>query len=163
MLPAPRVRTCPGYGLLPAREGSGLLHWSWGEERLAASRNYWLATAWPDGRPHVMPIWGMWNDDALWFSTSNGSRKARNLMSDPRCVVTTEDAETPVVMEGMATLVTDPESLAGILVWENKKYETDYPIETLDPKVNSCFRITPVWAFGIRHDDFTGSPTRWDF
>jgi hypothetical protein len=153
----------PGYGLLPASEGTGLLPWSWAEERLAVSRNYWVATVWSNGRSHLMPVWGMWNDDAFWFSSSNGSRKARNLMADPRCTVATEDAESPVVLEGMARHVTEPESLARMLAWENAKYQTDYTIDALDPAVNACFRVAPIWAFGIKKGDFAGSPTHWEF
>ena len=153
----------PGYGLLPADEGTGLLPWSWAEERLVASRNYWVATAWPDGRPHLMPVWGMWNEGAFWFSSSNASRKARNLTADSRCVVTTEDADNPVVVEGTARLVSEPDTLLQVLAWENSKYGTDYSMDMLDPKSNSCFRIDPRWAFAIRTGDFTGSPTRWRF
>jgi nitroimidazol reductase NimA-like FMN-containing flavoprotein (pyridoxamine 5'-phosphate oxidase superfamily) len=153
----------PGYGLLPADAGGGLLPWTWAEQRLVTSRNYWLATAWPDGRPHVMPVWGMWEEGAFWFSSSNGSRKARNLASDPRCSITTEDPENPVVVEGLAARVSEPEVLIQFLGWENAKYETDYTLDMLDPKANSCFRVAPRWAFAIRHDDFTGSPTRWRF
>jgi general stress protein 26 len=153
----------PGYGLLPANQGSGLLPWRWAEERLTASRNYWVATVWPQRRPHVMPVWGMWAEGAFWFSSSKGSRKARNLVANKRCAVTTEDAANPVVMEGMAALVADRATLEKVLAWENAKYETDYTMEMLDPAANSCFRVTPVWAFGLAQDDFTGSPTRWDF
>ena len=153
----------PGYGLLPADEGSGLLPWVWAEERLIASRNYWIATSWPDGRPHVMPVWGMWEEGAFWFSSSNGSRKARNLRADPRCTLTTEDANNPVVVDGTAELITSREDLIRVLAWENAKYETDYSLDMLDPQENSCFRVTPRWAFAIRHGDFTGSPTRWRF
>lgn len=161
--PKPMRPYMPGYGTLPADEGTGLLPWSWAETRLMNSRNYFLATVWPQHRPHVMPVWGMWEEDSFWFSSSKGSRKARNLVTNARCVVTTEDAHNPVVVEGVAALVDDDDSLAKILAWENAKYETDYTMDMLDPKLNSCFRVTPVWAFGIAHDDFTGSPTRWEF
>ena len=153
----------PGYGMLPAGEGTGLLPWSWAEERLVSSRNYWIATVWPDGRPHAMPVWGMWHDDSFWFSSSRLSRKSKNLGANRRCVVTTEDALNPVVVEGMARLLTDPNELGMLLALENTKYETDYEIESLDPSVNSCFRVTPRWAFGLAYGDFTGSPTKWDF
>jgi hypothetical protein len=33
----------------------------------------------------------------------------------------------------------------------------------LDPTVNATIRVQPSWAFGIAHDDFTVSPTRWEF
>ena len=73
----------PGYGVQPADEGTGLLPWSWAVERLTASHDYWLATTWPDGRPHVMPVWGVWWQDALWFSCGLRSRKARNIGARP--------------------------------------------------------------------------------
>ena len=153
----------PGYGLRPATEGGGLLPWSWAEERLVASRNYWLASRWPDGRPHVMPVWGMWHQESFWFCSSKGSRKSRNLSADPRCVITTQDPVDPVVVEGVAELIMDTDDLATMLSLENAKYETDYGIEMLDPALNSSWRVRPTWAFALRADDFTGSPTRWEF
>jgi hypothetical protein len=153
----------PGYGVVRAEEGSGLLPWTWAEKRLVVSRNYWVVTVWPDGRPHAMPVWGMWHENAFWFSSSKPSRKSRNLSAEPRCVVTTEDAENPVVVEGVAELLTSPDDLAELLALENAKYSTAYGLEMVDPAANSCFRVHPLWAFGIQAGDFTGSPTRWDF
>jgi len=153
----------PGYGIQPAEAGTGLLPWAWAEERLTNSRNYWLATRWPDGRPHVMPVWAIWHDGALWFSSGVHSRKAHNLDLDPRCVLTTEDAQNPVVVEGVAALVTDREDLELLLRLENAKYETDYGMDMLDPGFASAYRVRPNWVFGLQSDDFTGSPTRWTF
>jgi nitroimidazol reductase NimA-like FMN-containing flavoprotein (pyridoxamine 5'-phosphate oxidase superfamily) len=153
----------PGYGILPPEEGTGLLPWSWAEDRLSASRNYWVVSTWPDGRPHAMPVWGMWHEDSFWFSSSKSSRKSKNLTTNSRCVVTTEDAENPVVVEGIAELLTSPEHLATLLALENAKYATDYGLEMVDPVANSCFRVRPLWAFGLQSGDFTGSPTRWEF
>ena len=151
----------PGYGLLGPDQGTGVMPWSWAVERLTASRNYWVVSLWPDGRPHAMPVWGLWHLQSFWFSSSKGSRKARNLMADPRCVVATEDAMQPVVLEGKAELVTERGVLEAMLALENAKYQTDYGIELMDPDVNSAFRVRPRWAFGLTESDFTGSPTRW--
>ena len=60
----------PGYGIAGPSEGTGLLPWAWAEERLSGSRNYWAVTLWPDGRPHAMPVWGVWDDASFWFSKS---------------------------------------------------------------------------------------------
>jgi general stress protein 26 len=30
-----------------------------------------------------MPVWGIWHDKSVWFSSSVQSRKARNLRHDP--------------------------------------------------------------------------------
>lgn len=153
----------PGYGILPAGEGRGLLPWSWAEQRLRDSHDYWLATAWPDGRPHVMPVWGLWIDGCLWFSSSRGSRKARNLRARQSCVITTDQAREPVIIEGHAELVVDATRLAEMLAAENRKYSTNYGPELLDRDVNAAFRIVPHWAFGLAEDDFSGSPTKWVF
>jgi hypothetical protein len=111
-----------------------------------------------------MPVWGVWHDGAFWFSSGRPSRKARNLAADPRCVVTTENPVDPVVVEGTAEVVTDPEALTPrMLALENAKYQTDYSIELLDPAVNTTIRVRPRWAFGLAEGDFTGSPTRWVF
>jgi PPOX class probable F420-dependent enzyme len=150
----------PGYGTLGPEERTGLLPWSWAVERLSGSRNYWLATVRPDGRPRVMPVW---DQDHLWFSSSLGSRKIRNLQADPRCTLTTEDAAAPVVVEGTADIVTDPDALDGMLALENAKYATDYGIDMLDPSKNATVRVRPRWAFGLDSTDFTGPPTRWVF
>ena len=114
----------PGYGIAGPEHGSGLLHWSWAAERLTAARNYWVVSVWPDGRPHTMPVWGMWDDSTLWFTTAAGSRKARNLRSDPRCCVSTEDASDPVIIEGVTRFVTDPVVLQRVIDLMNAKYRT---------------------------------------
>jgi PPOX class probable F420-dependent enzyme len=150
----------PGYGIQRAGQGSGLLPWAWAEERLTASRNYWVTSVWPDGRPHSMPVWGAWDGEALWFGSSRRSRKARNLGADPRCVVTTEDANEPVVIEGSAEIVRERAAIARVADLMNAKYG-GITVEFL--AANATIRIRPRWAFGIAHDDFTGSATRWAF
>jgi PPOX class probable F420-dependent enzyme len=153
----------PGYGIAGPEEGSGLLHWSWAAERLTAARNYGVATVWPDGRPHVMPVWGMWDDSALWFTSSPGSRKVRNLTADPRCCVTTEDASDPVIIEGTARIATDEAMLQRVLDLMNAKYRTDYGMDYLNPATNATIGVRPRRVFSMRAGDFTGSPTRWVF
>src|SRR4051794_15037421 len=153
----------PGYGVEPAPDGEGLLPWSWAEERLRTSHTFWLATHWPDGRPHVMPVWATWHAAALWFSSSNGSRKTRNLLLDPRCVLTTEDPENPVIVEGAAELLRERPDLETLLAIENAKYATSYGFEMVDPQLNSAFRLRPARVFGLRSAAFNATPTRWDF
>jgi PPOX class probable F420-dependent enzyme len=149
----------PGYGVREADQGTGLLPWSWAVERLESSHDYWVATSQPDGRPHITPVWGAWHADALWFSCSNGSRKARNLDRDPRCTATTDNAQEPVVVEARAERVDHGEAVAEFVAAVNRKYEVDYPVEFY--LENALFRLVPFRAFGLSESDFTGSPTRW--
>jgi PPOX class probable F420-dependent enzyme len=153
----------PGYGISGPDEGTGLLPWSWATERLARSHDYWVATVRPDGRPHVMPVWGVWDDGAVWFSSSNGARKSRNIAANSECVVTTSDANEPVVVEGVAERVAAAHVIARFAQLVNEKYETEIPVEFYDPAENTVFRVTPRTVIGLTESDFTGSPTRWGF
>jgi nitroimidazol reductase NimA-like FMN-containing flavoprotein (pyridoxamine 5'-phosphate oxidase superfamily) len=153
----------PGYGTLPSTEGSGLLPWSWALERLNRSHDFWLATVTPLGVPHLMPVWAVWHQDALWFSSANGSRKARNIGTEPRCSLSTDNPIEPVVVHGRARRVTVADELSEMLAVENAKYGTSYGPEMVDPALNSVFALQPEWAFALDSSDFAGSPTRYVF
>jgi hypothetical protein len=153
----------PGYGVLAADQGSGLMPWTEAERRLTVAHDYWCATVRPDGRPHVMPVWGVWLDGQVWFSSGMRSRKARNLVAEPRCTLTTDDARNPVVVSGDARQVTDPAGIEAFVAAVNAKYGGGVSVEFLDPAVNGTFAVAPVTVFAISEDDFSGSPTRWTF
>jgi PPOX class probable F420-dependent enzyme len=162
---APRAERpdMPGYGVLPADQGSGLMPWAEAERRLTAAHDYWCATVRSDGRPHVMPVWGIWLARRLWFSSGVRSRKARNLAADPRCVLTTDDARNPVVVEGSADRVVEPGPLARFLAAVNDKYAAGLEPDFLDPAVNATFAVRPDQVIALTVEDFPGSPTRWTF
>jgi nitroimidazol reductase NimA-like FMN-containing flavoprotein (pyridoxamine 5'-phosphate oxidase superfamily) len=161
--PVPDRPVMPGYGVLPAEQGSGLIPWPEIERRLTVSHDYWVATVRPDGRPHVMPVWGVWFDGRLWFSSGLRSRKARNLAAEPRCTITTDQAQDPVVLDGLAEQVVDADGIAAFLAAMNGKYDAGMTAAFLDPAVNGTFAVRPQRVIALSHDDFTGSPTRWTF
>ena len=151
----------PGYGTLGEDEGPGLLPWSWALERLTASHDYWLATVSPDGLPHVMPVWAVWLEEALWFSSSDGSRKARNLAERPLAALTTDAPLEPVVAQGSVEKVPDGAGVASFVGAVNAKYLTNYDVGFFAG--STCFRLLPRVVFALDSADFTGSPTRWRF
>jgi len=161
--PVPDRPVMPGYGVLPAEQGSGLIPWPEIERRLTVSHDYWVATVRPDGRPHVMPVWGVWFDGRLWFSSGLRSRKARNLAAEPRCTITTDQAQDPVVLDGLAEQMVDADGIAAFLAAMNGKYDAGMTAAFLDPAVNGTFAVRPQRVIALSHDDFTGSPTRWTF
>ena len=87
-----------GYGLPETDEG--LLDWASVEERLVASKHYWLATVRPDGRPHVIPRWGVWLDQKFYYDGSPTTRHARNAEVNPACTLTLEDGWRAVILDG---------------------------------------------------------------
>jgi Pyridoxamine 5'-phosphate oxidase len=153
----------PGYGIRDSTQGTGLLPWAWAVERLERSHDYWVATAGADGNPHVMPVWGVWLEGALWFSSSRASRRARNLAIRSRCSISTDNAYEPVVIEGNAQPIGGLVELERFVGAVNRKYRTDYGLDFFAQPTNACFQVRPVWAFGLTEADFTGSPTRWTF
>lgn len=153
----------PGYGVKGPEEGGGLLPWAWAEGRLMRSREYWVATVRPDGRPHVVPVWGAWNQGSFWFSGSARSRKILNLKDNPACTVTTDNPKEPVVVEGTAEIVDNRALLAIFLNRLNTKYRTSHTLDFLDPEVNATVKVKPASVFGLEEENFTGSPTRWYF
>ena len=151
----------PGYGVVDAADGRGLLPWDWAVERLARAHNYFVATVRPDGAPHLIAVWGVWLDGAFYFSTGGRSRKARNLTVEPRCVVSPEGAAESVVVEGLSERVTDAGQLPRLMEAYIAKYGSGFP----DPVENPVFAVRPRVVFGfIEHEAaFAGSATRWTF
>lgn len=148
----------PEYSL--SKNEDGLLPWSWAEDRLTKSHNYWLSTVSSDGRPHAMPVWGVWMNGALYFSTGAASRKARNLATDPRCTATTEYAGEAVIVEGVAEVVADESELARFKTAYDPKYGWD-----MDVNEGPIFAVRPRVAFGFveNADQFSKAATRWRF
>lgn len=107
----------PGYGI--ATDTDDVLPWSWAVDLLNRGRNPVVGTMRPDGRPHAMPVWGLWLDDGYCFSTAITSVKSNNLQADPRCVITAGDGDDAVVVEGVAELSELP---AGFTEAYRRKY-----------------------------------------
>jgi nitroimidazol reductase NimA-like FMN-containing flavoprotein (pyridoxamine 5'-phosphate oxidase superfamily) len=147
----------PGYGIPRSRKG--LLPWAWAERRLTRSHNYWLITVRPGGRPHVMPVWGIWVDSAFYFSTGRESRKARNLARNRRCIVCSERADQAVIVEGVAGKVTSKSLLARLA----GPYDVKYKPWKLDPAMGAIYVVRPRVAFGMYEDRFVDAATRWRF
>jgi PPOX class probable F420-dependent enzyme len=63
---------------------------------LTEGRNFvHLATVLPDGAPHTIPVWAIYEDGRIAFFTQSTSRKARNLERDPRVALSVVDSSNP--------------------------------------------------------------------
>jgi len=152
----------PGYGL-PAGK-TGLLPWSWAEQRLKKSHNYWITTAKPDGSPHTMVVWGLWQDGRLLFSTGSKSRKARNLTQNTNCVICTELANEAVIVEGEAEIVDVPARRKFLSTYERKyKFDMGGMKNDILSMKEPVFVVRPRVVFGLWEKHFVGKSTRWKF
>ena len=160
--PEPERPDMPGYGIAEGAEG--LLQWGEVTEQLERSRNYWVCTTRPDGRPHAAPVWGLWLDDAFYFSTGRDSVKGRNLAHNPAVAVHLESGDDAVMLEGRVERVADPATLARFDQAYGAKYGI-YPIKDApnpdDPGL--FYALRPTVAFAWRERDFPQTATRFRF
>jgi len=160
--PASSRLHAPGYGFPESRKG--LLPWSWAEQRLKKSHNYWITTVKPDGSPHTMVIWGLWQDGRFLFSTGSKSRKTRNLEKNPRCIVANELAHEAVIVEGTAEIA-DLAARRKFLAPYGRKYKFD--MSSMDADILSMkepvFAVRPRVVFGLWEKHFQNKSTRWQF
>lgn len=143
---------------------SSLKPWPWALERLEKSHNYWIATTRPDRRPHLMIVWGIWWQDAFWFSTGPRTRKAKNIAAIPNIVIGTEDADEAIILEGTAEEITDRSVWKQLAKIYNAKYGGD--VEPVLMASDGCiFRVQPQVAFAQDEhaENFADAVTRWHF
>jgi nitroimidazol reductase NimA-like FMN-containing flavoprotein (pyridoxamine 5'-phosphate oxidase superfamily) len=110
--------------------------WEAIEGLLIDAQLYWIITVRADGRPHAVPLVGVWQDGAFAFCTGAGEQKNRNLDGNPQVAVTTGstgadgwDTGVDVVVEGTAVRVTDPEALQALAEAWLAKYGEDWHFE----------------------------------
>lgn len=149
------------------------LPWEWAAERLAVNRNYWVVTVSASGRPHALPVWGVWNDDdhRFGFSCGASSRKARNIAANPSVVVACSDTVECVSLEGVATLLPDGDERRERWIEQYvEKYEPGSDAPESDVMADfvrghRIIEVVPDRAFGIieREDEFSTRATRWRF
>jgi pyridoxine/pyridoxamine 5'-phosphate oxidase len=146
----------PGYGVPTDTSGADLLPWSETERRLTESRNYWICSTRPDGRPHAAPVWGLWRSGALVFSTSRSSRKARNLAARPDAVAHTESGDDVVILEGPVEEIELTPELADA-------YSAKYDLRPEPDEANVWLALRPRVAQTWRERDFARTAARWSF
>ena len=79
---------------------SETLDWESVEMRLRDSLHYWMSTTRRDGRPHVVPRWGVWLESRFWYDGSPATVHARNLRLNPACTLHLESGSEAVILEG---------------------------------------------------------------
>jgi Pyridoxamine 5'-phosphate oxidase len=100
----------------------GHIPWAKIDARLRSMREIWIATADTAGRPDAVPVWFWWDGSAAWFTTKELSRKAQNLVAQPRVVLHNGDGADPIIIKGVADLVDAPDDLARVDAAYGEKY-----------------------------------------
>jgi hypothetical protein len=134
----------------------------------------WLATINRDGSPHVTGVGGIWADGAFWFETGEHTRKGTNLARDPRCTLSVATHDFDLVVEGEATRVTDPPTVASMAArwnaagWPARVDDTgtaltaDFSAPSAGPPPWSVYRLAIKTATALQTIE-PGGATRWRF
>lgn len=151
--------------------------WTEIDRRLTEAQLYWLITVRRDGRPHAVPLCGVWLDGAFYFCTGEQEQKMRNLEANDHLAVTAGPLGADgwsqgkdIVVEGRAERVTDDAQLRTLADGWLSKYGGDWRFDVQDAGfvevtesggatggVAQVFRVAPakVIVFGDAHGQTT--------
>jgi hypothetical protein len=139
---------------------------------LSSDTPVFLSTVRPDGRPHSVGVGVAWYDGDLYVLTALRTRKARNLVQNPACTISTRLPGIDVVFEGDATLVIDEEALQVLAaIYRGMGFPAEvsdgaitapFVDESAGPPPWHLFRIRFHTVFGVATEEPFGA-TRWMF
>jgi PPOX class probable F420-dependent enzyme len=112
------------------------------DRRLRAEPIIWLSSVRPNGRPHLVPVWFLWDGESILIFSKPNNQKLRNIQENPNVMLALEAANQGndiVLIEGVAEFVEDPEvspampeyaekyaGLLGRMNWTAEKMATSY-------------------------------------
>ena len=146
---------------IPAAYGSPskLLDWPTVQDKLTEARVYWLATVRADGRPHVVPLDGLWRNDRWYFGGSPETVKHKNLQTKPRVALHLEDGQSAVIVEGRCAVTVPSQQEAEDLAAASKqKYGYGVPAEVY---LGGVWELTPSKV--MAWSELPVDPTRFLF
>ena len=127
--------------------------WAEVETLLGAAELYWITTVRPDGRPHTVPLVGVWHDAAFVFCTGKGEQKVRNIEAGSAVTVTTGvntwAAGTDAVVEGTPERVTGRQALAPLAAAWRDKYGADWDWQAEEETFVDADGSRP-WVYVVR-------------
>jgi nitroimidazol reductase NimA-like FMN-containing flavoprotein (pyridoxamine 5'-phosphate oxidase superfamily) len=140
------------------------LTWTEIAERLSGAYNYWLHTTGETGTPNATPVWGVVVQGVLYHYTESGTRKARNLVRNPRVAVHLESASDVVIVHGELEHLGHPGGRPEVVRALARKYHRPEELPFL-PSTNAAFDVLyalrPKRAMTWCLPDTEASTRRW--
>ena len=136
---------------------------------------FWLTTLNVDGSPHVTSVGALWHAGSCWFQTGERTRKAKNVVRDPRCTISVATKGFDVMVSGEARRVTDPTIVAEIAtLWAESGWPAQpddsgtgitapFNAPTLGPPPWFVYEVKPRTATAVGTAEETPGSTRWRF
>jgi PPOX class probable F420-dependent enzyme len=121
------------------------------EQRLRTDHITWLITVRPDGRPHAVAVWFLWDGDTVLIFSHPNNQKIRNLQSNPNIVLALDDTHQgsdPITIEGTATLLATGDAVTNHTAYIEKYVEGIKQIgltpEKMAAQYSQAIRIRPT-------------------
>ncbi|GAB4115390.1 MAG: pyridoxamine 5'-phosphate oxidase family protein [Roseiflexaceae bacterium] len=156
-IPAPTpARKVTGYQM--PEESARLLGWEFVVAQAEAARHYWLSSVFADGRPHAVPLWGLWYQNRVHFEGSPQTAWVRNLQQDPRCVLHLPSGDQVVIIEGSAHMIADDQLSAEEWLDLDTRFQHKYQVQHGSP----YWYLQPHKILAWNGEDLQ-TMTRWVF
>lgn len=100
--------------------------------RLERENIIWFATVKPNGKPHLVPLWFVLDNDNIIIWTSKQSVKYRNLQNSKFVSISLEDGKHPVIGQGHSIRNHIPTDSTDLVDLFDKKYDWNDTSGTYD-------------------------------
>jgi PPOX class probable F420-dependent enzyme len=126
------------------------------DERLRTAPIIWLGSVRPDGRPHLVAVWFLWDGATILIFSIPNNQKLRNIMQNPNVTLAVDDSkggDDPIVVEGQAELLPNG-SVDTTLPTYAEKYATlltemGWSAATMATEYSQAIRVTPTRFMGV--------------
>lgn len=126
------------------------------DERLRSDIMIWLGTVRPDGRPHSVAVWFLWDGTQFLIFSQPNKQKLRNLQHNPNVVLAldnTKNGGDVIVIEGKAELVNDVNVSTALPAFAEKYAKQlksmGWTAEAMAADYSQAIRITPTKFVGL--------------
>ena len=146
------------YGISKSKKG--MISWESVNEWLEKAPIYWLATATPEGKPHTVPVWGLWADGVLYIGGSPETRWMRNLAANPRLAAHIDMGSSVVILEGDVEVARTPEpAIFQMMADQSEAKYGSRPDSVGEGTYSMRARTVMAWD----NNDLGHTATRWRF
>ncbi|GAC1407483.1 MAG: TIGR03667 family PPOX class F420-dependent oxidoreductase [Ktedonobacteraceae bacterium] len=121
------------------------------DQRLHNDVVIWFNSIRPDGRPHAVVVWFLWDGEAVLIFSRPKNQKVYNIQHNQNVLLAvdnTNNGSDPITIEGTATLLTHSEADTTLAAYV-KKYgerikQIGFTPEQMAAEYSQAIRITPT-------------------
>ncbi len=121
------------------------------DQRLRTDQIVWLTSVRPDGHPHSVAVWFLWDGETFLIFSRPKNQKVRNLEQNQNVLLAVDDTKQgsdPITIEGTATLLAPGQADTTLDTYVQKYGEgikrIGFTPEQMAKEFSQGIRITPT-------------------